>query len=52
MQEIKQSKHVYQLSTSKYQSYNDMNNMSMQDINTSELREDKQSQTQENYFEV
>ena len=32
-------KYVYQLSTSKYQAYKDVNNMSIKDINISELRE-------------
>jgi len=32
-------KYIYQFNTSKYQAYNDVNNMNMQDINTSELRE-------------
>jgi len=46
-------KRIYQLSTSKYQAYIDVNNMSKQDINISELRErDEQSQTPEIYFEV
>ena len=32
-------KHIYQLSISKYQAYIDVNNKSMQEINTCELRE-------------
>jgi len=39
MLDINQPKLAYQLNTSKYQAYKDKNNMNMQDINTSELRE-------------
>ena len=46
-------KYIYQLSTSKYQAYKDVNNMHARYKHKWVKRErDKQSQTRENYFEI